>query len=229
MIELYFWTTPNGMKPLILLEETGLDHAIRPVNISKGEQFCEAFTRIAPNQKIPAIVDHSAKDSGTPITLFESGAILVYLAEKAGLFLPETPSARAEALQWLFWQMAALGPTLGQFLHFSVYADTPIPYAQGRFSQEKERLYRVLDHRLRGRSFIAGDYSIADMAAFPWIRRLEREGSYLDGFCDLKQWHDRIAQRPAVERAYERAAAINTTPTVTEESRRVLFTAAAAA
>lgn len=229
MIELFFWTTPNGMKPLILLEETGLDHAIRPVNISKGEQFSESFTRIAPNQKIPAIVDHSTQERGAPLTLFESGAILLHLAEKAEAFLPETPSGRAETLQWLFWQMAGLGPTLGQFLHFSVYADSPMPYAQGRFSQEKERLYQVLDRRLRGRSFIAGDYSIADMAAFPWIHRLEREGSYLDSFCDLKQWHDRIAQRPAVERAYQRAAAINTTPTITEHSRKVLLTAVLAA
>lgn len=223
MIDLYFWSTPNGMKPLILLEETGLEHTIRPVNISKGEQFSATFTRISMNQKIPAIVDHAPAHGGASTTLFESGAILQYLAEKAGNFLPETPSGRAEVMQWLFWQMAGLGPILGQFLHFAIYADEPVPYAQGRFSREKERLYQVLDHRLRDRNFIAGDYSIADIAAFPWIHRLEREVSHLDGFSNLKRWHEAVSLRPAVERAYERSDAINTTPTITKESRKVLL------
>ncbi|MGI9407497.1 MAG: glutathione S-transferase N-terminal domain-containing protein [Hyphomicrobiaceae bacterium] len=223
MIDLYFWTTPNGMKPLILLEETGLEHTIQPVNISKGAQFSEAFTRISPNQKIPAIVDHAPRNNDAPIALFESGAILQYLAEKAQIFLPESQAHRAEVMQWLFWQMAGLGPTLGQFLHFANYSAETVPYAQGRFSGEKERLYQVLNDRLRDRDFIAGDYSIADMAAFPWIHRLEREGDYLNGFADLQRWHDTISRRPAVERAYARAAEINTTPTITEESRKVLF------
>ncbi len=223
MIDLYFWTTPNGMKPLILLEETGLEYTIHPVNISKGEQFTESFTRISPNQKIPAIVDRAPAAADTPVTLFESGAILQYLAEKTGLFVPETTSGRAEVTQWLFWQMAGLGPMLGQYLHFALYADEAVPYAQGRFSREKERLYQVLDDQLRDREFVAGGYSIADIAIFPWIHRLEREGSHLNGFANLKRWHEAISRRPAVIRAYERSDAINTMPTVTEESKRLLF------
>ena len=223
MIDLYFWTTPNGMKPSILLEELGLAYTVRPVNISKGEQFSRAFTRISPNQKIPAIVDHAPADGGEQIALFESGAILHYLAEKSGRFLPNSLSRRSEVIQWLFWQMAGLGPTLGQYLHFAVYADQAIPYAQGRFGREKERLYQVLDDRLRDRDFIAGDYSIADMAAYPWIRRMEREGSQLDSFPNLNQWHETISRRSAVERAYEHAAAIKTKPTITEASRKVLL------
>ena len=223
MIDLYFWTTPNGMKPLILLEELGLAYTVRPVNISTGEQFSRAFTRLSPNQKIPAIVDHAPADGGEQIALFESGAILHYLAEKSGRFLPNSLSRRSEVIQWLFWQMAGLGPTLGQYLHFAVYADQAIPYAQGRFGREKERLYQLLDDRLRDRDFIAGDYSIADMAAYPWIRRMEREGSQLDSFPNLNQWHETISRRSAVERAYEHAAAINTKPTITEASRKVLL------
>ncbi len=223
MIELYFWTTPNGMKPLILLEELGLAYTVRPVNLSTGEQFSQAFTRISPNQKIPAIVDRAPADGGEQIALFESGAILHYLAEKTGRFLPNSLSRRSEVIQWLFWQMASLGPTLGQYLHFAIYADQAIPYAQGRFGREKERLYQLLDNRLRDRDFIAGDYSIADMAAYPWTRRLEREGSQLDSFPNLNQWHETISRRSAVESAYERAAEINTKPTITEASRTVLL------
>ena len=225
MIELYFWTTPNGMKPLILLEETGLAHTIRPVNISKGEHFSESFTRISPNQKIPAIVDPAPAGGGTPLALFESGAILQYLAEKTGQFLPQSPSARAEVMQWLFWQMAGLGPMLGQYLHFAVYADQAVPYAQGRYGREKERLYQVMDDRLRDRDFLAGDYSIADIAAYPWIHALERKTSHLNGFANLRRWYEAVSERPAVVRAYERAKAINTTPTITAESREVLLVA----
>ncbi len=225
MIDFYFWTTPNGMKPLILLEEMGLEHTIRPVNISKGEQFTEAFTRISANQKIPAIIDRAPVAGDAPVMLFESGAILQYLAEKTGQFLPKSPSGRAEVMQWLFWQMAGLGPMLGQYLQFAIYADQAVPYAQGRYSREKERLYQVLDGRLRDRDFIVGGYSIADIAAYPWIHRLERKASHLDGFPNLKRWHEAISRRPAVERAYERSDAINTTPTITEESRKVLLVA----
>ncbi len=225
MIELYFWTTPNGMKPLILLEETGLAHTIRPVTISKGEHFSEAFTRISPNQKIPAIVDPAPAGGGTPLALFESGAILQYLAEKTGQFLPQSPSARAEVMQWLFWQMAGLGPMLGQYLHFAVYANQAVPYAQGRYGREKERLYQVMDDRLRDRDFLAGDYSIADIAAYPWIHALERKTSHLNGFANLRRWYEAVSERPAVVRAYERAKAINTTPTITAESREVLLVA----
>ena len=225
MIELYFWTTPNGMKPLILLEETGLAHFVRPVNISKGEHFSEAFSRISPNQKIPAIVDHAPAGGGAPLALFESGAILQYLAEKTGQFLPQSPSPRAEVMQWLFWQMAGLGPMLGQYLHFAVYADQAVPYAQGRYGREKERLYQVMDDRLRDRDFLAGDYSIADIAAYPWIHALERKASHLNGFANLRRWYEAVSERPAVVRAYERAKAINTTPTITAESREVLLVA----
>ncbi|MGI9424065.1 MAG: glutathione S-transferase N-terminal domain-containing protein [Hyphomicrobiaceae bacterium] len=216
MIELHFWATPNGMKPLILLEETGLNYTIEPVNISMGEQFSEAFTRISPNQKVPAIVDHAPGNSDAPIALSESGAILQYLAEKARNFLPDSQSDRAEVIQWLFWQMAGLGPTLGQFLHFANDADETIPYAQGRFSGEKERLYWVLNERLRDRDFIASAYSIADMAAYPWIHRLEHEGDHLNGFAHLQRWHERMFGRGAVERAYARAAEITATPTITK-------------
>ena len=204
MIELYFWTTPNGMKPLILLEETGLEHAIHPVNISRGEQFSETFTRISPNQKIPAIVDRAPAGADAPVTLFESGAILGYLAEKTGQFLPDSASGRAEVMQWLFWQMAGLGPMLGQYLHFAIYADQAVAYAQGRYSREKERLYQVLDDRLHDQEFIAGAYSIADIAAYPWIHRLEREAHHLNGFSNRNRWHEAMSLRGAVERAYAR-------------------------
>ncbi|MGI9423700.1 MAG: glutathione S-transferase N-terminal domain-containing protein [Hyphomicrobiaceae bacterium] len=223
MIDLYFWTTPNGMKPLILLEESGLEYTVRPVNISKGEQFAEAFMRISPNQKIPAMIDTAPASGNAPVATFESGAILQYVAEKADRFLPKSLQARTDAMQWLFWQMSGLGPTLGQFVHFSNHANEAIPYAQGRFSREKERLYTVLDQRLRDREFIASDYSIADIATFPWIHRLEQEGDHLNGFASIQRWHDMISRRPAVKRAYARAAEINTTPTVTEASRTILF------
>ena len=223
MIELYFWTTPNGMKPLILLEELGIEHTVHPVNISKGEQFSAAFTRVSPNQKIPAIVDHAPRDADAPVTLFESGAILQYLVEKTGQFLPDSATGRAKVTQWLFWQMAGLGPILGQYLHFAVYADQAVAYAQGRFSREKERLYQVLDDRLRDREFVADDYSIADIAIYPWIRRLEREGGHLNGFANLKRWYEVVSRRPAVIRAYERSDAINTTPTITEQSKSILL------
>ena len=222
MIDLYFWTTPNGMKPLILLEETDFEHAVVPLNISKGEQFAESFARISPNQKIPALVDHHPADGSGPVLLFESGAILEYLAAKAGMLLPKTTHGRAEVMQWLNWQVAGLGPTLGQYLHFASYADEAIPYAQGRFSREKERLYRVLDDRLSDRRFIAGDYSIADIATYPWIHRLEHEANHMIGFRNLKRWYDVVSERRAVERAYERSDAINTVPTFTAESRKVL-------
>lgn len=227
MIDLYFWTTPNGMKPLIALEETDLDYTIRPVNISIGEHFAQSFKRISPNQKIPAIIDNAPSDGGAPVPVFESGAILQYVADKSGALLPETVARRAEALQWLYWQMAGLGPTLGQFMHFSIYASEPVPYAQGRFSREKERLYQVLNHQLTDRDFIAGDYTVADIAAYPWIRRLEREGSHLDGFCNIKRWYQTISDRPAVAQAYARADDINTTPTITAASSEILLGSAA--
>ncbi len=213
MIDLYFWTTPNGYKPLIFLEEAGLDYQIKPVNISKGEQFDPAFLKISPNNRIPAIVD-------APLKLFESGAILQYLAETTGKYLPPKGIARAEVLQWLNWQMGGLGPMFGQYLHFVDYAPEDIGYAKDRYTREVERLLGVLDKALQDRAYIAGDYSIADMAIYPWIRgRIER----FRGFANVERWADAIARRPAVIRAYEKGAAINTVPTINEESKALLF------
>jgi GST-like protein len=228
MIDLYFWTTPNGYKPLIFLEEAGLPYRIVPVNISKGEQFRPEFLEISPNNRIPAIVDHGPMDGGAPIPLFESGAILFHLAEKTGQYLPRDPAGRAEVMQWLFWQMGGLGPMLGQNLHFSAYAPEPIPYAIERYERETERLYRVLDARLADRPYIAGTYSIADMASYPWIIRLEREQPRLARFPNLRRWVEAIGQRRAVIRAYQVGQSINTTPTVTEESKALLLGQAAA-
>ena len=223
MIELYFWTTPNGYKPLIFLEETGLDYALKPVNIGAGAQFEPDFLKISPNNRIPAIVDTAPIGGGKPIPVFESGAILQYLAEKTGRFLPSAPAARAEVLQWLFWQMGGLGPMAGQNHHFATYAPEKIPYAIDRYVKETARLYRVLDTRLADRDFIAGDYSIADMASYPWIVPHERQGQDLADFPNLAHWFARVAARNAVKRAYAKGQAVNVTPTVTEESKRILF------
>jgi len=228
MIDLYFWTTPNGYKPLIFLEEAGLPYRILPVDISKGEQFEPGFLEISPNNRIPAIVDTAPMDGGAPISLFESGAILFHLAEKTGRYLPRDPAGRAEVMQWLFWQMGGLGPMLGQNLHFSAYAPERIPYAIERYDNETERLYRVMDARLADRPYLAGPYSIADMASYPWIIRLEREQPRLARFPNLRRWVEAIGQRPAVIRAYQAGRSINTTPTVTEESKALLLGQAAA-
>jgi GST-like protein len=223
MIDLYFWTTPNGYKPMLFLEEARVPYRIVPVDITKGEQFDPEFLRISPNNRIPAIVDHKPDDGGAPISLFESGAILLYLAEKTGRFLPLDLPGRAEVVQWLFWQMGGLGPMLGQNLHFSSYAPEKFPYAIDRYVKETERLYGVLNKRLADREFVAGAYSIADMASYPWILRLEREQPRLDGFAHLKRWHEAVGARPATARAYEKGKAVNTAPIVTEESKRLLF------
>lgn len=223
MIELHYWTTPNGHKVSIFLEEAGVDYKIVPVQIGRGEQFTPAFLKIAPNNRIPAIVDLDPADGGEPIALFESGAILTYLAEKTGKFLPADVRGRAETLQWLFWQMAGLGPMAGQNHHFSQYAPEKIPYAIQRYVNETNRLYGVLDRRLADREFIAGAYSIADMASYPWIVPHERQGQTLSDFPNLKRWFEAIATRPAVQRAYAKAQAINTAPTVDEQAKRVLF------
>ncbi len=223
MIDLYFWTTPNGYKPLLFLEEAGVPYNIVPVNIGKGEQFAPEFLKVSPNNRIPAIVDRLPVGGGGPIPVFESGAILLYLAEKTGKFLPADTKGRTEALQWLFWQMGGLGPMAGQNLHFSAYAPERIPYAIRRYARETDRLYGVLDRRLADRDFIAGDYSIADMASYPWVLRLEREQPRLDEFPNVKRWFEAISARPATIRAYETGKAINTVPTVTEESRKALF------
>lgn len=224
MIDLYYWTTPNGHKVTMFLEEVGLPYRLIPVNIGKGEQFDPAFLSIAPNNRIPAIVDHAPSGGGAPVSLFESGAILLYLAEKTGKLLPADLRGRAEVSQWLFWQMAGLGPMAGQNHHFSGYAPEKIPYAIERYVKETNRLYGVLNKRLADRSFVAGDYSIADIAAYPWIVPYERQGQKLEDFPYLERWFNAIRDRPATVRAYDKAKAINTQPSaMTEEARRILF------
>jgi GST-like protein len=223
MIELYYWTTPNGQKITIFLEEAELPYTIKTVNIAKGEQFAPDFLKISPNNRIPAIMDHDPADGGGPLAIFESGAILQYLAEKTGKLIPADLRGRIEVMQWLFWQMSGLGPMLGQNHHFSRYAPEPIPYAIDRYRKETERLYSVLDQRLQQREFIAGTYSVADIASYPWIVPHARQGIKLEEFPDLKRWFDTVGARPAVKRAYELAMQINTAPTVTDAARSVLF------
>ena len=223
MIDLYYWTTPNGHKITIFLEEAGLPYSIKPVNISTGEQFAPEFLKISPNNRIPAIVDNNPPDGKGPLSVFESGAILQYLAEKTGKFLPADPRGRSDAMQWLFWQMGGLGPMAGQNGHFNNYAPEKMPYAIDRYVKETERLYGVLDERLDSRDFIAGGYSIADMASYPWIVPHERHGQKLGDFPNLKRWFMAIEQRPAVQRAYDVAKKINTKPTVNEDSKSILF------
>ena len=223
MIDLYYWTTPNGHKITIFLEETGLPYTLKPVNISKGEQFDPTFLKIAPNNRIPAIVDHAPADGGAPLALMESGAILEYLATKTGRFLPQDFRGRWECLQWLHWQMGNLGPMAGQNHHFALYAVEKLPYAIDRYVRETGRLYRVMDRRLADRAFLAGGYSIADIACYPWVNP-DRQSQNIDEFPHLKRWRAEIRARPAVQRAYELAKSINTVPAVSDaESRRVLF------
>ena len=223
MIDLYYWPTPNGHKISIFLEEAGLPYTIHPINIGKGEQFAPDFLKIAPNNRMPAIVDHEPTVGGQPISVFESGAILLYLAEKTGLFLSSELRHKVTTMEWLFWQMGGLGPMAGQNHHFNHYAPEKIPYAQERYIKETNRLYGVLDRRLAGRAFIADDYSIADMACYPWIVPHERQGQSLDDFPNLKRWFEAIKARPSVVKAYEKGAAISTVPSVNEESRKILF------
>lgn len=223
MIDFYFWTTPNGYKVLQFLEETGIPQRIIPVNISTGEQFDPEFLKISPNNKMPAIVDHNPIEGDEPITLFESGAILLYLAEKTGRFIPADLNGRAEVLQWLFWQMGGLGPFAGQNLHFTAYAPEQLPYAINRYVNETARLFKVMDTRLADRQYLAGDYSIADMASYPWVNIYARLQQDLNDYPNLKRWYEEIQSRPATIRAYEKGSAINTTPTVTEESKAILL------
>ena len=224
MIDFYFWTTPNGFKVLMYLEETGLDYNIRPVNISKGEQFEPEFLKISPNNKMPAIIDRSPPGGGAPLAIFESGAILEYLADKTGQLLPTDIRRRYQTLQWLYWQMAGLGPMLGQNLHFGQYAPERIKYAINRYKGETRRLFQVLDNRLADRPFVAGgEYSIADIASYPWVYKQPFLEVEIDEFPNLKCWFDQVAARPATERAYAIGAKINTTPTMTEEAKKILL------
>jgi GST-like protein len=225
MIDVYYWTTPNGHKVTMFLEETGLEYTIKPVNIGKGDQFDAAFLKISPNNKIPAIVDRKPIDRGKPISVFESGAILLYLAGKTGRFIPKDLRGQVETLEWLMWQMGGLGPMAGQNHHFSTYAPEKIPYAIDRYVRETSRLYGVLNKRLQGRPFlVGGEYTIADMACYPWIIP-ERQGQDMADFPQLKRWHASIRARPATTRAYARVKEVN--PTAggirTEAERKVLF------
>jgi len=224
MIDLYYWTTPNGHKITMFLEETAVPYAIHPVNINKGEQFDPAFLRISPNNRIPAIVDHDPADGGAPIAMFESGAILLYLAEKLDRLIPGDERGRLDCVQWLFWQMANLGPMAGQNHHFGLYAPEKLPYAIDRYVRETGRLYAVLNKRLADREFIVGEYSIADIASYPWIRP-ERQQQNIDDFPHLKRWKEAIQGRPATVRAYARAREINPAPATaqTEAERKILF------
>jgi GST-like protein len=225
MIDLHYWPTPNGHKITLFLEETGLPYRIQPVDIGRGEQFCEEFLAIAPNNRMPAIVDHDPADGGAPLSVFESGAILLYLADKTSRFIPSDLRGRVEVLQWLFWQMGGLGPMAGQNHHFVQYAPEPIPYAIDRYVNETNRLYGVLDNRLADRPFVAGEsYSIADMACYPWTVGHERQRQKLSDFPHLERWFRTIEARPATVRAYEvgkrhqrREAAMD------EEAKRILF------
>jgi GST-like protein len=224
MIDLYYWTTPNGHKITMFLEETGVPYKIVPVNIGAGEQFQPEFLAISPNNRMPAIVDHAPNDSNAPISVFESGAILLYLAEKTGKLLPHDIRGRTVALEWLFWQVGGLGPMAGQNHHFRTYAKEKLPYAIDRYVNETNRLYGVLDRHLADREFIAGTYSIADIASYPWIVPYELQGQNLDEFPHLARWFHRVADLPSTKRAYEKADALNTVPAVSdEESRKILF------
>ena len=224
MIDLYYWPTPNGHKITIFLEETGLPYAVKPVNINAGEQFAPGFLAVSPNNRIPAIVDHEPADGGAPLSLFESGAILEYLAEKTRRLMPQDFRGRWECLQWLYWQVGGLGPMAGQNHHFLLYAADKIPYAIERYVNETGRLYAVLNRRLADRDFIAGDYSIADIASYPWIRP-ERQRQNLADFPHLKRWKAEIAARPAVVRAYEIAKTVNPSPApaLDDRTRQILF------
>lgn len=223
MIELYYWTTPNGHKITIFLEEVGLPYNIVPVNISSGDQFKPEFLKISPNNRIPAIVDQKPADGGVPISVFESGAILLYLAEKTGKLIPQDLRSRTQVLEWLFWQMAGLGPMAGQNHHFSTYAPEKIEYAINRYVNETGRLYAVLNKQLANREFIAGDYSIADIAAYPWIVAHEIQSQNLEDFPNLKRWFETIKARPATIRAYEKAEAFKTQALDPDKLRDLLF------
>lgn len=223
MIELYYWTTPNGHKITIFLEEANLDYKIIPVNIAKGEQFEADFLKISPNNRIPAIIDYNPVAQEEPISLFESGAILLYLAQKTGQFLSSNPRQYAKTLEWLFWQVGGLGPMAGQNHHFGQYAPEKIPYAIDRYVNETNRLYGVLNTQLEGKNYIVGEYSIADIASYPWIVPYQNQKQDLKEFPHLNKWFNRMRERKAVIRAYQQAEQFKNQPTVTPESRKILF------
>lgn len=224
MIELYYWPTPNGHKITMFLEEAGLAYDIHPVDISAGDQFKPEFLAFSPNNRMPAIIDRDPADGGEPMTVFESGAILEYLADKTGMFLPKDARGRKAVQEWLFWQVGGLGPMAGQNHHFVIYAPEKIPYAITRYVNETNRLYGVLDRRLQGRAFIAGDdYSIADMACYPWIVPWKNQQQTLSDFPDLSRWFRAVAARPATQRAYAKGEPFTSRPAVTEAGKKILF------
>ena len=221
MIDLYTWTTPNGRKIHIMLEEVGLEYSTHPIDIRKGDQFEREFLKISPNNRIPAIVDHDGPD-GAPYSLFESGAILMYLAEKTGRLMPKAPAKRYRVIEWLMFQMANVGPMLGQAHHFRAYAPDPIDYAIERYTNEAGRLYHVLDKRLGENEYLAGEYSIADIATYPWLQSYERQGQDINEFANLKRWFDTIEARPAVRRGNKVMTDIPKSP-LDEKAREVMF------
>ncbi len=223
MIDLYYWPTPNGHKITMFLEETDMPYTLVPVNIGTGEQFKAEFLAISPNNRMPAIVDHTPLERGAPISVFESGAILLYLADKSEQFIANDLRGRVEVLQWLFWQVGGLGPMAGQNHHFARYAPEKIAYAIERYVRETNRLYGVLNKRLADREFLAGPYSIADMASYPWIVPHENQGQNLGDFPHLKRWFEAIKKRPATVRAYERGTGIGSNTTMSEEAKKILF------
>jgi len=223
MIDLYYWPTPNGHKITMFLEEADLPYRLVPVDIGAGEQFRPEFLAISPNNRMPAIVDHSPADGRKPVSVFESGAILLYLAQKSELFLPAGAGEGIEVIQWLFWQVGGLGPMAGQNHHFSRYAPERIPYAIDRYVKETNRLYGVLNKRLADREYIAGAYSIADMASYPWVVPHEAQGQKLADFPHLERWFAAVKSRPATARAYALAANFDSNQPMTEERRKILF------
>ncbi len=226
MIDVYYWPTPNGHKITMFLEETGEPYKIVPINIGKGEQFQPDFLKFSPNNRMPALIDHKPKDGGAPVEIFESGAMLLYLAEKYGKFMPSDLRKRYDVIQWVMWQMGGLGPMAGQNHHFAMYAPEKLPYAINRYVNETNRLYGVLNKRLADRPFIAGEYSIADMMSYPWIVPWKRQGQNLDDFPHLRRWFDVIRERPATVRAYELTDKINPNAAIginTDEQKKILF------
>ncbi len=222
MIDLYYWPTPNGWKISIALEEMELDYKLIPVNIGRGEQFEPDFLAISPNNRMPAIVDHAPAHGGEAIALFESGAILLYLAEKTGKFLPQDTRGRFQVVQWLMWQMGGLGPMLGQNHHFRIYASEKIDYAIRRYTDETSRLYGVLDKQLEGREYLCGAYSIADMACWPWIVPHENQGQDLEQFPQVKRWHEKMKTRPGLRRGFDVGRELRTAG-MDEEAKKILF------
>lgn len=224
MIDLYYWPTPNGWKITIMLEECGLPYNLKPVNIGKGEQFEPSFLAISPNNRMPAIVDTEPKGGGAPISVFESGAILLYLADKTGKFIPSDLRGRTHVTQWLMWQMGGLGPMAGQNHHFSQYAPEKLPYAIDRYVKETNRLYGVLNKQLDGKAFICGELSIADFAAWPWIVPYERQGQKLEDFPNVKRWFEAMQARPGVAKGFAVGRELRESqPLMTDDAKKVLF------